>query len=102
MFGLGHGVPKNTAKALSLFRKAAAQGHQRALECLAEFEAAQPPAPMGPGGCANCGALEANGGGALKPCARCKIVAYCGRECQKVHWKAPGGHKGSCLSAVSN
>ena len=102
MYGKGHGVPKNTAKALSWFRKAAAQGHQGALDCVAQLEAAEPPARMGPGGCANCGALEANGGGALKPCARCKVVAYCGRECQKEHWKVPNGHKYFCLPAVSD
>ena len=107
-FNLGHmcnqgqGVPKDVAKALSWFRKAAAQGFSQALEFVSKLEAMQSShAGMGPGKCANCGALEAPGGAALKPCARCKSVVYCGRECQIEHWKAPGGHKSSC-SAVSS
>ena len=102
MYDQGRGMPKKVAKALSWFRKAAAQGFPAALERVAELEAMQSShAGMGPGKCANCGALEAPGGAALKPCARCKSVVYCGRECQIEHWKAPGGHKSSC-SAVSS
>ena len=84
---MGQGVPKNIAKALSWFRKAAAQGFPAALDRVAELEAMLPsPAEMGPVECANCGALEAPGGAALKPCARCKSMVYCGRECQIGYW----------------
>eukprot|EP00614_Pseudopedinella_elastica_P006137 CAMPEP_0172603112 /NCGR_PEP_ID=MMETSP1068-20121228/23311_1 /TAXON_ID=35684 /ORGANISM="Pseudopedinella elastica, Strain CCMP716" /LENGTH=592 /DNA_ID=CAMNT_0013404727 /DNA_START=649 /DNA_END=2429 /DNA_ORIENTATION=+ len=93
LYKRGLGVPKNTAKALSWFREAAAQGGQESAKRVAELEAAQPQAGMGSGKCANCGALEAPGGAALKQCARCKSVVYCGSKCQKQHWKAPGGHK---------
>ena len=39
--------------------------------------------------CAHCGET----GVALKHCARCKQVSYCGAECQKLAWK---GHKTTC------
>lgn len=32
-------------------------------------------------------------------CSVCKDAAYCGRDCQRAHWSAPGGHKLSCASA---
>jgi len=42
------------------------------------------------GNCGNCG-KEAD----LFVCSRCKTVGYCGKECQKQHWKS-GGHKQNC------
>jgi hypothetical protein len=30
----------------------------------------------------------------FKKCARCKGVGYCGKECQKIHWK--DGHNNTC------
>ena len=69
---------------------------------MAQFEAMQSPAGVGPAGeCSNCGALEATGGAALKPCARCNIAVYCGRECQRKHWKAPGGHKSAYVAVFT-
>ncbi|KAJ1488654.1 hypothetical protein T484DRAFT_3598050 [Baffinella frigidus] len=41
--------------------------------------------------CAHCGKQK----GALKQCARCLQVSYCGAGCQKVAWK---GHKMTCVS----
>ena len=41
--------------------------------------------------CSHCGKLSA----ALKRCARCKQVSYCGAKCQKAAWK---GHKQMCLT----
>ena len=98
MYEQGQGVAKSTARALPWYRKAAAQGHKEALERVAELEATQPSTRLEQEqvGCANCGALQDPDGAALKPCARCKAVVYCGKECQKKHWKAPGGHQGSC------
>jgi hypothetical protein len=40
--------------------------------------------------CANCFGCIEN----MKLCTRCKIVAYCGRDCQVLHWKRL--HRGSC------
>lgn len=38
--------------------------------------------------CAKCGK-----DGAEKKCSQCQAVAYCGRDCQREHWKA---HKKQC------
>ena len=46
--------------------------------------------------CANCG-LPEDSGVALRPCSRCKLVRYCGTECQAQHWKK-GGHKQNCVA----
>ena len=35
----------------------------------------------------------------LKRCARCHVTLYCGKECQKEHWKK-GGHKQRCQEGV--
>lgn len=38
--------------------------------------------------CANCGVVTAdNPGVVLKPCSRCTLVFYCGKDCQSAHWK---------------
>ena len=46
--------------------------------------------------CANC-SLPEQPGVALRPCSRCKLVRYCGTECQAQHWKK-GGHKQFCVA----
>lgn len=38
--------------------------------------------------CAHCGTTEH-----LVRCSRCEVTAYCGKECQKKHWKK---HKKVC------
>jgi hypothetical protein len=42
--------------------------------------------------CGACGAF----GRALKMCARCRAVWYCGPTCQRQHWLLEGGHKEVC------
>ncbi|TKA76448.1 hypothetical protein B0A55_06096 [Friedmanniomyces simplex] len=44
--------------------------------------------------CGDCGKSEAESGRKLLSCVRCKARRYCGRECQKAHWKAV--HKDFC------
>ena len=46
--------------------------------------------------CANC-SLPEQPGVALRPCSRCKLVRYCGTECQAQLWKK-GGHKQYCVA----
>ena len=45
--------------------------------------------------CANC-SLPEQPDVALRPCSRCKLVRYCGTECQAQHWKK--GHKEFCVA----
>ena len=59
--------------------------------------------PAAPRSCANCGMPEGNAVAGsttatvlLKDCSRCKLVGYCGKDCQTQHWKT-GGHKEFCV-----
>ena len=49
--------------------------------------------------CAGCGAKEGEEGGALLACGKCKTRKYCGKECQKQHWKL---HKALCEGPEGN
>ena len=54
-------------------------------------------APPPPDRCTQCGAWAADlarEDRKLLKCSRCKRVRYCGRECQRAHWRA--GHKAEC------
>jgi len=44
--------------------------------------------------CENCGS-DGNTN-PLKTCSRCKLVYYCSKECQTIHWKK--GHRKTCIS----
>jgi len=48
--------------------------------------------------CAYCLRLAPSGGGALSTCSGCEQVAYCGKDCQTLHWKA--GHKKQCIHVI--
>jgi len=104
-------VEQNFSEAARWYRKAAEQGWSGGEEAAMRAEgelrkqqrAAAPPSlsaatPLSTSRtcCANCGVAETAGGSvALKPCSRCKTVVYCGRDCQKQHWKS-GGHRAAC------
>ncbi len=46
--------------------------------------------------CANCTIPGDQPGITLRPCSRCKLVRYCGTECQAQHWKS--SHKNFCVA----
>ena len=46
--------------------------------------------------CANCTIPGDQPGITLRPCSRCKLVRYCGTECQAQHWKS--SHKKFCVA----
>ncbi|CAB9523372.1 MYND domain protein [Seminavis robusta] len=48
--------------------------------------------------CAGCSSVE-KAMGAFKSCAKCRVVFYCNRKCQKSHWKE---HKKSCCKSDPN
>ena len=106
MYASGQGVKQDHAEAVRWYRKAAEQGIVYAVFALGRLSAgavtgnASPSTPkaIAPATgrvCSNCGIGERGGDAALKPCSRCKVALYCGRECQVRHWKA-GGHKAVC------
>jgi len=50
--------------------------------------------------CASCGNEKGPNGAPLVNCANCKLVFYCGRDCQRAHWKN-GGHKAACAQLTN-
>ena len=48
--------------------------------------------------CVTCGATEAKENAKLMKCARCKLVSYCSKECQRKDWKS---HKTFCKAVTS-
>jgi len=50
--------------------------------------------------CAYCENKRCSNGAPLVSCANCKLVVYCGRDCQRAHWKH-GGHKAICAEATA-
>lgn len=64
-------------------------------ECVIRSLCGEPPAwsLSSRGRCMTCGTVECDDT-TLKTCARCSLVAYCGKECQRRDWVAR--HKRSC------
>ena len=96
MYTNGQGVKRDHAEAVRWYRKAAEQGLVYAVSALNRLSGAvtsnassltpKAIAPATGRVCSNCGIGERGGGAALKPCSRCKVALYCGRECQVQHW----------------
>jgi len=101
MYANGYGVAKDFKIAHSFFSAAEAQGHASAHELRKQAEISlratsseciglnAPPQTQ----CACCG-CGAENDMKLKPCPRCKGPLYCGKDCQRAHWKK--GHKECC------
>lgn len=75
-------------------RMAAASGHEEAILCAEARE--KRIAKL----CGVCGKTSSNNDAKLLKCTKCKSVAYCGRDCQRKHWKI--GHKTDCYSPESD
>ena len=97
----GQGVEESNETAREWWMKAAEQGNELAIKSLQELDRHEgrttPSFVAKPFECATCyrphDLLEHK----LRPCKRCHRVFYCGRECQKEHWKSEiNGHKQVC------
>ena len=46
--------------------------------------------------CAHCLAVLGRAGATILKCARCGLVTYCSKDCQRAHWKV--NHKSFCIA----
>ena len=83
-----HGVPQNLELALKLCKLACAQGLEDARFQLLIIQAA-----LEPRTCGACATVEPKVR-TYQKCNACRVVYYCGAECQRAHWKA--AHKHEC------
>jgi TPR repeat protein len=109
LYMTGQGVGPDFKEADRWFRKAAAQGDagaQNMSELISQSDLAAilvglaskgviPSDATSASQCSFC-SRGCESGLKLKPCSRCKVVFYCGEECQRKHWKE--GHKAVCTS----
>ena len=102
----GQGVEQSNEIAREWWMKSAEQGNENAIEALQindEQEGRTTPSfTPKPFECASCYRPHDPPEHKLRPCKRCQRVYYCGRECQKEHWKAElNGHKKRCNKKVT-
>jgi hypothetical protein len=100
-YALGQGVERSLVRAHEWWIKSAEQGNESAianLQLLDKIEGKTTPSFIPkPIECASCYRPHGDPKHKLRPCARCRRVYYCGRECQKEHWKRErNGHKKLC------
>jgi len=101
LYSDGQGVEQSIETARELYLKAAEQGNENAikeLQDLDEIEGRTTPSFIPkPFECATCYRPHDPTENKLRPCKRCHRVYYCGKECQKKHWKNElNGHKERC------
>jgi len=97
----GQGVEQSLETAHEWLMKAAEQGVEKAIKGLQQLDKHEgrttPSFIPKPFECATCYRPHDPSENKLRPCNRCHRVFYCGRECQKEHWKAEvNGHKKLC------
>jgi len=76
-------------KAIYWGKRAAKLGNEEAAAAVKQID------DLCGGLCANCNKPASSVD--LKRCTRCRVIRYCGRDCQREHWKA--GHKLDCYKA---
>jgi len=84
----GNGVEQSIETARGLMRKAAEQGDANAILGLRQLDEQFIPKPLE---CASC--YQPHSEHKLSRCTGCRCVFYCGKKCQKDHWKE---HKEMC------
>jgi TPR repeat protein len=100
LYATGQGVNRSFEKACALWRKAAEQGDVNAimglqkLDELSQLDEQFLPKPLE---CASC--YRPHSDHKLSRCTGCHCVFYCGKKCQKEHWKE---HKEMCKRFTAN
>jgi len=97
----GEGVEQSFETARKWLLKAAEQGQEEAIINLQKLDEAEgrttPSFVPTPFECASCYRPHDPSENKLRPCNGCHRVFYCGKECQKEHWKREtNGHKQRC------
>jgi len=98
----GEGVEQSREIAREWLLKAAEQGREQGIKMLQLLDKDEgrttPSFVPKPFECATCYRPHDPSENKLNACNRCHRVYYCGRECQKKHWKMEGlhGHKKIC------
>ena len=89
----GRNIPGHSTvpRTFYLMRKAAEEGNNDAPKMVSDMEEHYRAY------CATCGENAKDLPETMKRCNRCKGVWYCGKECQKYHWKL--GHKVDCVES---
>ena len=101
----GEGVEQSFETARKWLLKAAEQGQEEAIINLQKLDEAEgrttPSFVPTPFECASCYRPHDPSENKLRPCNGCHRVFYCGKECQKEHWKREtNGHKQRCIDNI--
>jgi len=101
LYANGQGVERSFEKARELWMKAAEQGDENAIGALQQLDEVEgrttPSFVPKPFECASCFRPHDPSEHKLRPCNGCHRVYYCGKKCQKEHWKEKiNGHKKRC------
>ena len=107
LYAIGEGVEQSFETASVWWLKAAEQGVENAIGCLQTLDKQEgrttplfTPTPIE---CASCYRPHDPSENKLRPCNGCHRVYYCGKECQKEHWKEEfNGHKKMCNHGNKN